>query len=195
MSRPVLARFAVPMAWSRGSDRWLDLTASAIASCTPGPRTTRPSAQGQSQQPRLNFHKTRLRHPVLQPQCCPGVFRRLYAVHITLRPHLECVVLSVTSAPLDLYGFRGALTGGKRSVIRLRVEIYLDHLTPAPRSKNSQYVAHVVHPPIRMDASRHHPAVHKIEIVRRERRPDLVLATPLGRYAAGLAYGLLRSST
>ncbi len=52
--------------------------------CIRGLHTCGPSAQGQSQQSRLDFNESRLRHPVLQPQRRPGILCGLYACHIAL---------------------------------------------------------------------------------------------------------------
>jgi len=51
------------------------------------------------------------------------------------------------------------LTGSQRSIIRLSIEVYLDHLAPAARAEHAKYVAQITQPSIGVDASRHHATV------------------------------------
>jgi hypothetical protein len=88
-------------------------------------------------------------------------------------------------------------TGGKCPIVRLRVKIYLHHLTPASRAKNAQCVAQIIHPPVRMDPPSHHPAVYQVEIVGGKGGPGSMLTAGSDQPVpeARLPYGLLRSST
>ncbi|KAL2021981.1 hypothetical protein VTK56DRAFT_6400 [Thermocarpiscus australiensis] len=108
-SRWTLARFAVPMPFSRGSGGLLDMSLWQHLLLGFGARTSRPPAQGQSQHSRLDLDKPSLRHPALQPQWRPWVLSGLYALYIALRPHLKRMVLTATSAPLTPQRYRGHL--------------------------------------------------------------------------------------
>lgn len=60
------------------------------------------------------------------------------------------------------------LTRCQRPVIRLSVEVYLDHLAPSSRAQNSEYVGQVIDPSIGMDPAGHQPTMHQVEVVRGE---------------------------
>lgn len=69
------------------------------------------------------------------------------------------------------------LTVRQRPIIRLRVEVYLDHLAPPPAPKRPEYVSNVGLPPILIYGAYHHLAVHEIEFVSRPREPVLCSAS------------------
>jgi hypothetical protein len=62
------------------------------------------------------------------------------------------------------------LTVCKCPVIRLSVEVDLNHLTPASRPEDSKNISQVVVPSVRVNTARHQAAVDKIEVIRRECR-------------------------
>ena len=74
-------------------------------------------------------------------------------------------------------------TGRQHPIVGLGVEVNLDHLTPAPWSKHTKDIIHITRPPIRMDATSHHPTVDEVKMVGRECRRtveiiDLKLEVP-----------------
>lgn len=61
------------------------------------------------------------------------------------------------------------LTRCQCPIIRLGVKVYLDHLTPASRTQNPEYVGQVIDPSIGMNAAGHQPTVHQVEMIRGKR--------------------------
>lgn len=60
------------------------------------------------------------------------------------------------------------LTRCQCPIIRLGVEVYLDHLTPASRAQDPEYIGQVIDPSIGMDTACHEPTVYQVEVVRGE---------------------------
>lgn len=54
-------------------------------------------------------------------------------------------------------------TSRQRAVIRLRVEVYFDHLTPATGTQDSIDVTDIALPSVRMDATSCHSAVYHVK--------------------------------
>ena len=74
-------------------------------------------------------------------------------------------------------------TRRQHPIVGLGIEVNLDHLAPAPRSKHTKDVIHITKPPVCMDATSHHPTVDQVKVVGRECRRtveiiDLKLEVP-----------------
>ena len=63
-------------------------------------------------------------------------------------------------------------TWRQRAIIRLRVEVYLHHLAPAPRLEHFEDVSDITAPSVRVDSASHHLAMHDIEIVTLKGKPS-----------------------
>lgn len=113
-------------------------------------RIIRPPAQGQCHQSCFHLDKPNLGQHLLQSERRSGVFIWLDTLHITLGPHLQGMIRC------------------QCPIVRLGVEVYLDHLTPASRTQNPEYVGQVIDPSISMDAARHQPTVYQVKVVRGE---------------------------
>lgn len=63
------------------------------------------------------------------------------------------------------------LASRQRPIVRLGIEIYLDHLAPSSWPQNTENVPDIASPSIRMNTTRHHLAVYDIEMIGSEREP------------------------
>lgn len=162
-----MGRLASPMLWSRGSTKCVRQgVIQPLSNYRTHHSTTRTGAMSQvlfplrQTQPQSTF--------VAIGEALWGPYMAGHSAcnsETTPAEHdLELWVRTVQKAPC----WTSRLTRCQCPIIRLGVEVYLNHLTPASRAQNPEYVGQVIDPSIGMNAAGHQPTVHQVEVVRGE---------------------------
>ena len=68
-------------------------------------------------------------------------------------------------------GVSAGLASLQCSIVRLRIEVYLNHLAPPAWLENTENISHIALPPVRVDSASHHLALYDVEVVRGKCKP------------------------